>query len=1520
KTDKVFSQQRSEPAQGPLLLGWSLLLYIHAEVQKAQGDESDAEMSKTLNQAHRLGNVALQLGVFEYLLDLVDSEHFSGKSEEASCAHYIVYTVISALLTLFQEESLGNIDVVYKIAGRLLKWDFIADTVWEKGEPEGLSILYNSAKKWFPLDFECFIQQNISLASASHYSAQKVKAGLHKIKSYTEAIDSIRPQDLQHTGEQGVFVLLRNKHPFHSGDFVIEQNCKGSLVTPSAGHCSFTGVGEVMRWQTSFNGWQYLMAEIQELLFQVCQGAGMVQTERLIRVTMIMELVKEVLKSDPASVAEFLELLNFGYQLILRFAVLNPAPPELLAHTVQCLVLAVPQFFSQVSHHLKQTGLLPFLTGNIDDLSKIQSGEGISQGLYGCVLAGTECAQGIYNVTLAVLDLVTKLVQVSSKDGGERDHLASVLFIMKEVFPRFHKWRYVDVGQRKNIGQKCLELFHQILNLAYMQEQHSLKKQKGPGLQEACVYSLLFTEAGRSLLEIVATGVDHIQMALSQQSSLTEGAGVDLLKLVEMSLSLLNRLLLLKPPELGQSPVEQALSSQPPGRQHQHIVATIAQYVYHRHSHKLPTMATVLLKRLATVSPMSILACLGNDAEPIRDLFLTRLQAVSEAVDLRVAILEMLSVCVDCQPGLIEIFLNVQQPDDKGTELGKNNLTLGRSSCLSILLDLIEVDKQCTYECPPVLLCAALDFIHSLWYGMREIPLALLREKQTFWPSVLASLKVDLPQINDDNEKSIQPLKLQIKLCSFALRIIALEIYAVASMKLDAVLKKTLQETFANDRLMYWSKMVRENMQIMSDASKCILSTPGQTVAEHPVLNLLLAWKNFVVMSSRYKVSEVQLTNRNKAQLLDDLLVGIQAQFEAQELTQIHVKLASIASALYFTLIKAWGKEFLESQLSETANLKNGVNPLVLIVQNLAETMHKTSGSDVLLPSVHIGLLGAVTIVLQQCGPRLEDPPMLISDLLPAVCSVFLQNSVYMPTFLEKLDQMKDGSLDPGTSNSSFGVHVKLQIVSCCLMVELLQTSTDLNASLRMLQKHGVVPCIISTIEAFFKVHAGIPYIYYCLLLLIKIADTETGASMLLNSNLSSHLCLALTSCYSTEDSFQPKSFLSETFSSVRPVTVNRHTLYCLSLDLFACMLRVLRHSFLDDALNVVGVHQDRLQQALEMARVVTSKPAIVEAEATCNFLLQLCAYHRQWRFHLPGVMANIMGCLMAMIQSYVALLIRPQYLLHLLEHPKGQESWSRADACILTSAVIQHQSSLEDVEQPTRKLLDAQNSILKLVTKGLACMKHFTPPLPEILLDQSTDVKEWEPVLTLGFSTPSLDDNDGAISFGTLLNCVTICVRLLSKTDGKFSPHKASPDDSNKNLVSRQVANLALELSLNIIMSQACRYLRDPDRVQRERQFLKRELGTELNSCLSPLQRQMRRGGVERSLSLTPPQSLAGALTTSTSAGLGATQTTAGSSSATGHPSLTPQLSHSISQSSASSHDPAFLRLVQEFVQKVLK
>ena len=114
--------------------------------------------------------------------------------------------------------------------------------------------------------------------------------------------------------------------------------------------------------------------------------------------------------------------------------------------------------------------------------------------------------------------------------------------------------------------------------------------------------------------------------------SKSEGSGEDLVQLIQSGFSVINRLLLLRPADQTVSPVEVALSSQPAGYLNQHIVGVIAEYIYHRTNPLLPKLATLFLKRLAVVLPMSILACLGNQAEPIRDVYLMRLQHVTEVI------------------------------------------------------------------------------------------------------------------------------------------------------------------------------------------------------------------------------------------------------------------------------------------------------------------------------------------------------------------------------------------------------------------------------------------------------------------------------------------------------------------------------------------------------------------------------------------------------------------------------------------------------------------------------------------------------------------------------------------------------------------------------------------------------------------------------------------------------------------------------------------------------------------------
>lgn len=104
---------------------------------------------------------------------------------------------------------------------------------------------------------------------------------------------------------------------------------------------------------------------------------------------------------------------------------------------------------------------------------------------------------------------------------------------------------------------------------------------------------------------------------------------------------------------------------------------------------------------------MSVYACLGNDAAAIRDAFLTRLQSKIEDMRIKVMILEFLTVAVETQPGLIELFLNLEVKD--GSD-GSKEFSLGMWSCLHAVLELIDSQQQDRYWCPPLLHRAAIAF------------------------------------------------------------------------------------------------------------------------------------------------------------------------------------------------------------------------------------------------------------------------------------------------------------------------------------------------------------------------------------------------------------------------------------------------------------------------------------------------------------------------------------------------------------------------------------------------------------------------------------------------------------------------------------------------------------------------------------------------------------------------------------------------------------------------------------------
>ncbi|XP_069122496.1 nucleoporin NUP188-like [Argopecten irradians] len=1422
RLDEVMQTLGSDPCHAPLLLSWAAIRMVYPT-------ETDIALTR------KMGNSALALRVFDVLYDILSSEPFTNKTSfVSSVAHYIVYNMLVNLLSTFDEGSLGGereTKVLYASICKLLKQEFVAEDFWNKGLEEGLGSAFHSSRLKFPLDFGNLVRLSTSLASSGVDGAQKVLEVWTKLPCYTEFLDRNSVSDLHQTKDPLVWQLARNKIPYQGGTFKIDAGTFGQCLPGKRED----NESPIIQWDLEYNGWELVLCEIETLLQQISLGTGMVSPMQVSRVSMAVELVGAVLGSCPEAIKELGQIIDCLYQLIHRFAGFNPLPLDLVTSCIQCLTSVAKKHPTQVWHSMKQTGMVPYLMENVDNLAEVLSGQGLSAGLYGAILAGYECNQGRYPVTMAFLDFISSFIKPFFAEGRENDLMAPILYFLREIFPVFQKWRYYGSAKSETIGQKCLNIFHQIL--MFLTENR--KKTNRPQLQEVCVYSLLFTEAGRSLLELIAMGADTIEMALIQQGSFEE-AGSGMIQLVQMSFSVLNRLLLLKAPDQPLSPVESALSSQPAGRQTQHIVATIASYIYHKHNPRLPALACLLLKRLALVSRMSILACLGGDAETIRDVYLSRLHAVTEDLRLKVVILELLSVCVEAQPGLIEIFLNIQ-PAEASTDTAQTNrkdLSLGKTSCLQTVLDLMDVKKQGEYMCPPDLLCACMDLLHALWAGLRDTAMSVLRARANFWLSVCAPLMRDLLAPEEESHITVP---YHVRTIAFVLRILSQEIYTVTSSKLDVKLKKVLCDVSEANRWKYWSGYVR-NCVVMQ-AEKTETESPGDSLADHPILQLLMAWKNFVITIAKHKVEELKVNNSLKEVMMVDLMEGVQALVSG-DFSLLNIKLAQISSACLFNLIKLW-----------TSVLSNQTR---MIKELQAAIVHTLSNSKTLIPPIQVGLLGSITTIIQHC--RLNSvidvsPGKYLSVILPTTCSVLLQSSRQLPSPRDLTDKQDRGN-----------IRLKMQIVTCCLLEELILQCDRSEMWLPVLQEHIILPTLMASMEVFIKDKQAVHYVQTVFLLLLTIAKHDKGAEALAMSGLTQHTCLSMISLYQDSDLFSGAPSRKDVTEFHQSSRATWHGIYCICIDLYATVLSALKYSFLEDALHFVGTHQDRMQQCLELSRITLTPAAIYEAEKTCNFVQQLSHFAREWRFHLSDSLIKLQTSMMYMSQAFIAFLMRPRYLQHILE----------VGCMLMTQAP----------------------GMLTVLGMSFSSLRHFTPDLLQILYEQSLDYSEYEPFLALGFSAPSIDQ-DSTPSFGTLTSCVRdICVRFLTKLETKSS---ASPQRSKSQVsstievISKNLVLYVMENALYIIMSQATRYLRDPHLVSTDKQLLKRELGTEMNYFLKELERYLRKGApVSPNTSTTSPRT-----------------------AQTGPPLL----GRSISQTSFTiSQETEFFRFVREYVTQVLK
>ncbi|KAG7268203.1 hypothetical protein CRUP_022892 [Coryphaenoides rupestris] len=1133
----------------------------------------------------RIGNTALHLGVFKYLSTMLQGLDVSGNN-------MCIYGLLSFVITSFEEETLGSPQHLIDAACEVLSAPSLAELFWEMRPNMGLGMVLDSAVGMFPHTTGPLLQLLTALLS-NKSTVKKVYTFLDKMSFYTEVYKH-KPNDIG-SGQTN----LR-----------MPQGVLGQVMLGVAER------GYVVRWDYSYSSWMLFTCEVEMLLHVVSTADVIAHCER---VKPILDLVHKIISTDWTVSDCLLPLTSRIYMLLQRLtSVINP-PVDVIASCVNCLIVLAARNPGKVWASLHHTGFLPFASTPLTNMAQSISAEGMKAGNYGNLLVQIEQPRGEYSVTIAFLRLITTLVKLGSTQN--KGLIPCVLLVLKEMLPTYHKWRYNTYGVRERIGCLILELVHAILNLSPEGEDAG----STPTLQSLCIYSLANTEAGQAVVNIMGVGVDTIDL---------------------LAFSVTNNVIRLKPPSATASPLEQALTQH--GGHGSNLIAVLAKYIYHKHDPALPRLAIQLLKRLATVAPMSVYACLGSDAAAIRDAFLTRLQSRTEDMRIKVMILEFLTVAVETQPGLIELFLNLEVKDSSE---GSKEFLLGEWSCLQVVLDLMDSKQQGKYWCPPLLQRAALAFLLALWQDRRDSALSVLRTKAKFWENLTTPLFGTLPSPSDMTEYCV------LETCAFVMKIIGLEIYYVVSGSLEPSLKDALQRFSSGRRYEYWSQYVKSLVGHISQ-----MEEEGSDV--------------------------MQLTEESvKLKLFMDVLDSTKAALMVP-MSLPCLRLGSMTATLLLILLKQWR--------SVVATAPDILTPLALILES----------------------------VLQADQQLMERTKPVISALISVLQ---IQDSTHPPPRAPG----GDGAADDRDN-----------------------METDSPRSPQKDQRDGVCVLALHLAKELCRVDE----------------DGDTwGAAAVAGAGVLQSICLPLLSVYELSPNGASHSFSRKAQDSpCWPVV------YRLCMSLMESLLKTLRYNFINEALD----------SCLTAVRTVQSLVCLDEADHTVGFLLQLSSFCKEWQFHLPKLLQEVQTC------TY--LLHSKKMLHHYLQAKNGEAlppgPLARHQRAVTAAAAAAAQTPAKEAgttsgaavdggereEAEQKALLTVQCSLLKILSKTLATLQHFTPDCCQILLDQCMDLAEYRTLFVLSFTAPAFDP-DVAPSFGTLLGTINVALSMLGEIEKKKEPASLS-------------------------------------------------------------------------------------------------------------------------------------------------
>ncbi|OXU27052.1 hypothetical protein TSAR_008593 [Trichomalopsis sarcophagae] len=1350
----------SSPQDGPLLLAWMLANYA------IEPDNAD-----TFNRFRPFGIRAIQLNVFYYLQGLLNSEMLKEKTQYAITVRGSIYNLLTLLCAFVDDDKFDSFPGVFEACAATLSFPEAAERFWqEKPEEAGLWPIVKYAIQWFPYRFKPLTCIMTGLASASSSSASKTIEVLENLPSVTLEISR---RNFSSDWQRRPYA---NDCIIHKNEFNIPLNCVYQKLNSTQQRKLTKDEHEVILFKTKANYWNAIHHKIELLLLEATGGiANLSEASNLLpdQVAVGFGLLEALLATEVDVSSSMVIPTELSFEVINRFSYPD-LPLNIYKVVASCIKVSsklVLRYPEDVLSRMR-SGVYPRFDDRYQKTTEFAQAVSFDGGLIASWLSSIETIQHTYPILDAYLDTLSNyLMSRYSKEALYAVEIPGMIMLLQSVLPKLESWYFSSETERVELWLKSVYCLHRALDVTPGKKDESRSE-----LRRIVTYNLLHLEPRHALLKLVRTGEKTLRNKMMSETDWIAGKGFKVMKSVQLALSVINRLLMYRK-NLGlgmdeRSPLEAALYASPSLPNALLIVPTIVDYLYVWFSPALQAMAVRLLKKFAEGFSMSLLVCMGMDGTAIRETFASRLMSPTCGAEVKVAILELVTVCLDKQPGLTEALFNIMHQAERRRIFPRpadEFLTEGCTRFLDLYLERVRKEEDIIYD---RLYDSTMNLLRAMWYHRNEILVSFFRKRPDFWSKLFAPL--------------FRKLAPRVRGYSQLLDIVTLELFKSPLLEKDFTLNL---DKLLDEKTTHWNMLTEyvfdsipppskdQELEDIEDDEEQVISEKEAGVRPLYETNLE-SWYQMLVVLTGERTSRNYSIGTKQAQLttrlaLDQLLIRLRqlppgsrrGRFSAAKLTML---LASIS----LRCITSWHVTCI-GNINTAGDLKD---KLVESMQEIAQSYRNYR------KPLRQTLVALVLSWIELVDDRLGEDEAMLEYLLSQACVLATGDTEELRETARSREQKRKPEEEEEArrdAEEATGVCECIPAtLTICLVTRLLRfkiehSSDDSRKRKAVCQQlRLLVPELLSCIGVTLQKH---PYIKFskAAMTLLSVIARSFHETMPVNEEAIAKLWLALIPPKDIRNSLQDSLYEDCPSSSSRWRCQEWWPLYTSGLELVTSLVSgQAGPSYVSAVVMYLGSHEHLLMEGSTLLRHTADPVAADLIQSLVTLISALSVRPIFWGSVHPSVRETLIKCTYLSYDSTVNLLLRPRILKFIIDGI-SVESAEELQSC--------------DERQLSGELRLLVNKLILINTSCAQSFVRFSPRLNALVDTINAQEDFWyAPMAEMNFGPPQMSMTSGPrLTYGTIISSTQLFTQaqwhFLLNSSSTSSAVRQPPSGSSK-------------------------------------------------------------------------------------------------------------------------------------------